>query len=240
MFPPSSPTIDPGFTCSQDSMVNKTDYVELGLACADVCRALDRGMSGRRVDEINQSVFEAIGQLTVWVEPANHTSGHSLTKLPDRRAVAEIQKNIVKRGKRNGVSWMFHAKDDKEAIATWRLDLTKILHVFNVRSVTPVRPPLTIRFQTELAINTNVAVSNVHHDVLNTHVIVSELRRNVTNTQTIVSDIYRTMVENQGETDGKIWLVIPTTGGSSISYLRLAPLESPLPRRRGPVSDARS
>ena len=45
-------------------MVNDNDYIELGLACADVCKALDRGMSGRRVDELSQSVFEAIGQLT--------------------------------------------------------------------------------------------------------------------------------------------------------------------------------
>ena len=45
-------------------MANKTDYVELGLACADVCRALDRGVNGRRLDELSQSVFEAIGQLT--------------------------------------------------------------------------------------------------------------------------------------------------------------------------------
>ena len=52
------------FTCDQDSMVNKTDYVELGLACADVCRALDRGLNGRQIDELSQSVFEAIGQLT--------------------------------------------------------------------------------------------------------------------------------------------------------------------------------
>ena len=52
------------FTCHQDSMVNKTDYVELGLACADVCRALDRGLGGRRIDELSQTVFEAIGQLT--------------------------------------------------------------------------------------------------------------------------------------------------------------------------------
>ena len=52
------------FTYSQDLMVNKLDYVELGLACADVCRALDRGMNGRRVGELGQSVHEAIGQLT--------------------------------------------------------------------------------------------------------------------------------------------------------------------------------
>ena len=41
-------------------MANKLDYVELGLACADVCRALDRGTSGRRLDELSLSVREAI------------------------------------------------------------------------------------------------------------------------------------------------------------------------------------
>jgi len=56
--------VDPGFTCEQDFVINKTDYVELGLACADVCRALDRGMGGRRVNELSESVLEAIGQLT--------------------------------------------------------------------------------------------------------------------------------------------------------------------------------
>ena len=45
-------------------MVNKTDYVELGLACADVCRALDRGMNGKKLDDVTQSVREAITQLT--------------------------------------------------------------------------------------------------------------------------------------------------------------------------------
>ena len=46
-------------------MANKTDYVELGLACADVCKALQRGMSGRRPDDLSDSVREAITQLTV-------------------------------------------------------------------------------------------------------------------------------------------------------------------------------
>ena len=46
-------------------MINKADYVDLGLACADVCGALDRGMKGRRVNELSQPVFEAIGQLTM-------------------------------------------------------------------------------------------------------------------------------------------------------------------------------
>ena len=45
-------------------MANKTDYVELGLACADVCEALDRGMNGRKLDDLSQSVREAIAQLT--------------------------------------------------------------------------------------------------------------------------------------------------------------------------------
>ena len=62
-------------------MVNKTDYVELGLACADVCTALDRGMSGRRAEELSQPVSEAIRQLTTLVESAADTPGDSLTKL---------------------------------------------------------------------------------------------------------------------------------------------------------------
>ena len=45
-------------------MINEADYIDPGLACADVCRALDRGMNGRRVDELSQSVLEAIEQLT--------------------------------------------------------------------------------------------------------------------------------------------------------------------------------
>jgi len=45
-------------------MVNRMDYVELGLACAGVCTALDRGLDGKRLDDLNNSVCEAIKQLT--------------------------------------------------------------------------------------------------------------------------------------------------------------------------------
>jgi len=62
-FSSSLPT-DSQLTSDQDSMANKTDYIELGLACANVCRALDRGMDGRRLDELSRSVGEAIEQLT--------------------------------------------------------------------------------------------------------------------------------------------------------------------------------
>jgi len=46
-------------------MINKLDYVELGLFCADICRALDRGMDGKKLDGLNQSVRDAINQLTM-------------------------------------------------------------------------------------------------------------------------------------------------------------------------------
>ena len=45
-------------------MANELDYVELGLNCADICRALDRGMNGKRLNDLSQSVCEAINQLT--------------------------------------------------------------------------------------------------------------------------------------------------------------------------------
>ena len=96
--------------------------------------------------------------------------------------MAEIQRNIVNQGKRNVFSRHFHAKTDKETIAGWRLDLNRILHVFNVRSIPSVRISLTVRPQTELAINTNVVVTSTH---------------------TIVSEIHRTMVESRGVAGGK-------------------------------------
>ena len=46
-------------------MANRIDYIELALACADVCKALERGMNGRRADQFNRSIFEAIEQLTM-------------------------------------------------------------------------------------------------------------------------------------------------------------------------------
>ena len=45
-------------------MANKPNYVELGLACADVCKVLHRGVNGRRLDELSLPVHEAIAQLT--------------------------------------------------------------------------------------------------------------------------------------------------------------------------------
>ena len=41
------------------------DYFELGLACADVCIALSRGLNGKKLNELNDSVCEAINQLTM-------------------------------------------------------------------------------------------------------------------------------------------------------------------------------
>ena len=46
-------------------MANKTDYVELGLTCANVCKALDRGMRGKKPDDLNHSVCGAIEDLTM-------------------------------------------------------------------------------------------------------------------------------------------------------------------------------
>jgi len=45
-------------------MINKVDYVELGLTCADVCKALARGTDGRRANQLSQSALNAIDRLT--------------------------------------------------------------------------------------------------------------------------------------------------------------------------------
>ena len=45
-------------------MANDQDYVDLGMSCSDVCKALDRGLDGRQLDELSRSVLGAIEQLT--------------------------------------------------------------------------------------------------------------------------------------------------------------------------------
>ena len=55
-------------TSLQDSVANKQDYLELGLNCADICGALDRGMNGKRPDDFSQSVCKAIRKLTMWAK----------------------------------------------------------------------------------------------------------------------------------------------------------------------------
>jgi len=45
-------------------MANEADYVELGLSCADICRALERGMNGKKLNDLNKSVCDAVNQLT--------------------------------------------------------------------------------------------------------------------------------------------------------------------------------
>ncbi|KAF9787267.1 hypothetical protein BJ322DRAFT_1019720 [Thelephora terrestris] len=86
-------------TLVQDSDIDREDYAQLGFSCADVCRALDRGLEGTRTDELSPSVFRAIGQLT--------------------RIVTKIQKKVVKRGKQSAASRMLNTKKDEDAIAAW-------------------------------------------------------------------------------------------------------------------------
>ena len=45
-------------------MADEQDYMDLGRSCADVCKALERGLEGRRSDELSRPVLEAIEQLT--------------------------------------------------------------------------------------------------------------------------------------------------------------------------------
>ena len=45
-------------------MKNERDYLELGMSCGDVCKALDRGLSGKRLDELSETVLGGIGKLT--------------------------------------------------------------------------------------------------------------------------------------------------------------------------------
>ena len=115
-------------------MANKEDFVDLGVYCADICTALERGVDGKELDKLSDSMREAIEELERWVEPAVHISRSSTHHDLDRRIVAEIHEKVKKRSGRNSVSRFFHSSDDKDAIAAWKGDLARLLQVFNVCS----------------------------------------------------------------------------------------------------------
>ena len=121
-----------------------------------------------------------------------------LTKL-SIRTMGEIQRHIIERGKRNVISRHYHAKDDKEAIATWRLELNRILPVFNVCPITPARRSLTFRLQIELGANTHATISGTHQDIANEHTIGSD----VANTQTTVSGTHLRKSKGHEGADGQ-------------------------------------
>ena len=60
------------------------------------------------------------------------------------RIVDEIQRNVIKRGKRNAVSRWLRAEDDGRAVATWRSELNSIQDIFNVRAIDYPWPLLTV------------------------------------------------------------------------------------------------
>ena len=144
-------------------MANKSDYVELELACADVHKALYQGMDGKKLVDLSQSVREAIEQPTRLVASGVCIVHDPLT-TPNRSTVAEIQADVVGKGERRLFSRLVHAKNDKETIAAWKLDLNRILHVFNVRLVDFTWLSPMVSFQAELVINIHVAVSGIRHD----------------------------------------------------------------------------
>jgi len=124
------------------------------------------------------------------------TPGYFLIRLSFRTA-DEIQRNIAKRGKQNAIFRRYHAKDDKEAIDTWRLDLDGIPRVFNVCSVTFARRLLTFGFQIELGVNTYATIFGTRRGTTNELTIGSD----VANTRAIVSDIRWNKLKSRGGAD---------------------------------------
>jgi len=53
-----------GLTGNQNFTTNEQECIKLGLSCADICTALERGMDGKKLEDLSQPMFEAVQQLT--------------------------------------------------------------------------------------------------------------------------------------------------------------------------------
>jgi hypothetical protein len=116
----------------------------------------------------------------------------------DHRTVTKIQRKVVKQRKRNAFYRFFVSKTDKDKIAGWKQDFIRILQVFNVRSIGSVGHSfanLAAPFQTELAIDTNMAVTDTKTIVTDTKTIATDTKTIAMDTNTVVTDT-QTMLRN--------------------------------------------
>ena len=89
-----------------------------------------------------------------------HILGDPVFKPPIvQRGVDVIQKMVVEKDKRSAISRLFHARKKKVMVTAWRIRPLYDLRIFNVRSVNPLRPSLTVRLQAELATTTLGVIS---------------------------------------------------------------------------------
>ncbi|KAF9786353.1 hypothetical protein BJ322DRAFT_1108203 [Thelephora terrestris] len=104
-------TVGVVLTIIKATMVNEPDYVDLGRDLTNLCGVLDRGVNERRLDELSQSVREAIEQLV--------------------RIVAEIQKEVTGMSGRSEPSGFVPSDSDTETVAAWRRTLKRIDQVLD-------------------------------------------------------------------------------------------------------------
>ena len=196
----------------QDTVINEQDYVELGLNCADICRTLDLATNRKRPeDRLSQFVCKEMNKLTLWVKSVGQ-----LRQLTDDtlncRIVGEIQNKATEHSQRNPLSRFFHARGDKDMVAAWRLELSRISYVFNVRSVTSSLTLLIVRPQAELAMNAHAAASGLHRD------IVSNICRTMSGRSGVIGDLLKRV----GFDALSIVLLAATASHNAWSYHQLA------------------
>jgi hypothetical protein len=125
----------------------------------------------------------------------------------DRRTVSRIQGKVAKQNKRNALHRFVLSKTDKDKVAAWKQDFVRVLRVFNVRTTDSLGHSSAnsiASFQTELAIDTNMAVSN---------------------TQAMVADIHQNMLTEREGASGKNRSVGKTCYPLTTEYLPFPRLE---------------
>ena len=80
--------------------------------------------------------------------------------------MARIQDNVIRQRNHNAVSRLVRANGDKNALAGLKDNLDRALRIFNVCLAGSIWLSLTASFQTELGLNTNVTVNDLHRNAL--------------------------------------------------------------------------
>lgn len=140
--------------------------------------------------------------------------------------MAEIQGEVIKRSGR-----LLQAENDKGTIAVWKSGLNGVLQVFTVRSVASTWSLLIVPSQTELVLDTQNSVSDIHHDVPKVPEEIGGQVRSVSASRIQIANNQRVLTIAETQT-GSATSTTSTVNGSGLSFTSSTPGESlpPSPR----------
>jgi hypothetical protein len=146
-----------------DSMMNKDDFIDVGVYCAQICSSIERGTRGKTDGNLSPSFVEAITQSSLG--SLSLSSQHFIWQIHicTDRTVNDIGASAGESSFRTIFSRAWSSDRDKENIAGWQQVLSRLLQV--ITGFSEILVISTKLHQKETSLKWQWVVSVSRHDV---------------------------------------------------------------------------